>query len=45
MTLTADFPLVFNVTAFSIFVVCEEYVLGAGITSDSGPEPAWTQIS
>lgn len=43
--LTAEFPLVFNATAFSIFVVGEEHVIGAGITSDSGPKPARAQIS
>lgn len=43
--MTAEFPLVFNVTAFSIFVVGEERVTGARITSDSGPKPARTQIS
>lgn len=43
--MTAAFPLVFNVTAFSIFVVGEERVTGARITSDSGPKPARTQIS
>lgn len=42
---TAEFPLVFDVIAFSIFVVGEEHVVGARITSDSGPKPAWTQIS
>lgn len=43
--MTAEFPLVFNIIAFSIFVVSEEHVIGAHITSDSGPQPAWTQIS
>lgn len=43
--MTAEFPLFFNVIAFSIFVVSEERVIGAHITSDSGPQPARTQIS
>ena len=43
--MTAEFPLVFNVIAFSVFVVSEEHVIGACITSDSGPKPARTQIS
>lgn len=42
---TAKFPLVFNVTALSIFAAGEEHVVGAHIPSDTGPEPAQTQIS
>jgi len=41
----AEFPLVLNVIACSVFVVSEEHVVGAHITSDSGPKPAQTQIS